>query len=413
MMRETKKDQRQSRGPQVYPDYEQKNRKVQREQKRPYVQQTQKEKQKKQYGVRMQRNQKKQLEMRRRRRNRILGCIGLVLLLAVGFGGVKLYAAMREWQGKAEKSDFVASAEKSTESEDDKAVNIAVFGTDEDGFRSDVNIVVNYTPKTGEVHLISVPRDTRVTMTDEMIRYLEEKGKYVPDKTGVYGQCKLTEVHAYAGEGNRIAFSVAMLEDFLDIQIDYYVKVNLEAFRELVDAVGGVEFNVEDRLYYSDPVQGLYIDLYPGEQLLDGKKAEMLVRFREGYAQKDLKRIQVQQDFMKAFMEQVTQNETLLKNMNDIIKLALEYTETDMPLSKALHYAKYISKLDVSSVTMDTIPGEGRSYFEPDEEGVAELISYRFYDGDKPSYMTEGDTTEEESLNEDSLEEDTEADMQE
>lgn len=407
-MRETKKDLWQDRRPQVYPDYEQKNRKVQKGQNPPYAQHTQKEVQQKIHGVRMQRNRQKQLEMRRRRRNRILVCIGIVLLLIVGFGGIKLYAAMKEWQSKAEKSDFVASAEKVAESEDDKAVNIAVFGTDEEGFRTDVNIVINYTPKTGEIHLISVPRDTRVTMTDDMIEYLEEKGKYVPDKTGVYGQCKLTEVHAYAGEGNRIAFSVAMLEDILDIQIDYYVKVNLAAFRELVDAVGGVEFYVEDRLYYSDPVQGLYIDLYPGEQLLDGKKAEMLVRFREGYAQKDLKRIQVQQDFMKAFMEQVTKNETLLKNVDDLIKLTLEYTETDMPLSKALHYAKYISKLDFSSMTMDTIPGDGGSYFEPDEEGVDELISYRFYGGEKPSYMTDGNEIEDESL-----EEDTQADMQE
>ena len=410
-MRETKKDQRRGKGPQIYPDYEQKKRKLQKGQQPPYAQSTKKEKQRKVQGVRMQRNRQKQMAAKRRRRNGILICVGVFLLLAIGLGGIKLYAAMREWQGKAEKSDFTASADKSTEAEDSQAVNIAVFGTDEDGFRADVNIVINYTPKTGEVHLISVPRDTRVTMTDDMIEYLEEKGKYVPDKTGVYGQCKLTEVHAYAGEGNRAAFSVAMLEDILDVPIDYYIKVNLNAFRELVDAVGGVDFDVQDRLYYTDPVQGLYIDLYPGEQHLDGKKAEMLVRFREGYAQKDLKRIQVQQDFMRAFMEQATKNEMLLKNMDDMIRVALDYTETDMPLSKALHYAKYISKLELSSMTMDTIPGDGGSYFEADEEGVEELVSYRFYGGEKPTYMMDADELAEDM--EEDTEENIDEDMQE
>ncbi len=361
----------------------------------------------KQHGVRMQRNRLRQQQLRRKRRKRIIGCFVLALLFTIGFGGVKFYAAIRNWQNKAEKSDFTASAEKSKKPEDDKAVNIALFGTDADGFRSDVNIVVNYTPSTGEVHMISVPRDTRVTMTKEMTDYLEEKGKYVPDKAGEYGECKLTEVHAYAGEGNRSAFSVAMLEDFLDIKIDYYVKINLNAFRELVDIIGGVDFNVEERLYYSDPVQGLYIDLYPGEQHLDGKKAEMLVRFREGYAQKDLKRIQVQQNFIKAFMEQAIQNEILMKNMNDIVKLVMKYVETDMSFSKAVHYAKYIPKLDMSAMTMDTIPGEGRAYFEPDEEGTAELISYRFYGGEKPAYMVD-ETSDENEENRENIDEEIE-----
>ena len=89
-----------------------------------------------------------------------------------------------------------------------------------------------------------------MVMTDDMIAYLEKNGRTVPEANGVYGQCKLTEVHAYAGEGNRSTFSVAMLEEILGIDIDYYVKVDLDAFKDIVDAVGGVEFDVQERLYY-------------------------------------------------------------------------------------------------------------------------------------------------------------------
>lgn len=120
--------------------------------------------------------------------------------------------------------------------------------------------------------MISVPRDTRVVMTDDMIAYLEKNGRTVPQANGVYGQCKLTEVHAYAGEGNRSTFSVAMLENILGIDIDYYVKVDLDAFKDIVDAVGGVEFDVQERLYYSDPAQGLYIDLYPALSCWMGRR---------------------------------------------------------------------------------------------------------------------------------------------
>ncbi|HIY03533.1 MAG TPA: LCP family protein [Candidatus Anaerotignum merdipullorum] len=341
------------------------------------------EEQRRKLGARMQRNRQRQMEMRRRRRrNEILLCVVLALILVGAFGAAKLYASLQTWQGRAEQSDFVATADASSEVED-TILNVAVFGTDGDGFRTDVNMVASFNVTEKALHIISVPRDTRVTMTDEMISYLEQNNRTVPRANGVYGQCKLTEVHAYAGEGNRNAFSVAMLEEILGIKIDYYVKIDLDAFREIVDAVGGVEFNVEERLYYSDPEQGLYIDLYPGLQVLDGEKAEQLVRFREGYAQKDLKRIEVQQEFLKAFVEQVCSSQTILSHLDSLIRIGLEKTETNMPISTALQYAQYATQLDLTQMTMDTIPGEGGSYFDMDEEGTKELIAWRIY-GEEP-----------------------------
>lgn len=408
-MGENRTDYQHRRRRPVHPQYEQEQRRGSRterlrEQRYAEEEMRMQQEQRRRVGARMQRNHQKQMEMRRRRkRGEIILCVLLVVILAGAFGAAKLYASLKLWEGKAEKSDFVASADVSTEAKD-QLLNIALLGTDGDGFRTDVNIVASLNLTTKEVHLISVPRDTRVVMTDDMIAYLEKNDRTIPQANGVYGQCKLTEVHAYAGEGNRSTFTVAMLEEILGIDIDYYVKVDLDAFKDIVDAVGGVEFDVQERLYYSDPAQGLYIDLYPGPQVLDGEKAEMLVRFREGYAQKDLKRIEVQQEFLKAFISQVCSSDKIMSNLDSYIKIFMEKVESDMPVATALKYAGYIKEIDPAAITTDTIPGEGGAYFDMDEEGTKELVDYRIYGKEPPAYMTDDGTetdglTDEETTN--------------
>lgn len=328
-----------------------------------------------------QKMQHRRREERRRRRRSILLVVFLILILAGAYAAAKFYVAMDQWQSKAEKPDFVAAAAAPTEIEDE-IINVAVFGTDEDGFRTDVNILVSFNTTTKELHLISVPRDTKVTLTPEMIDYLEENNKYVPDKTGVYGQCKLTEVHAYAGKENRNAFSVAMLEEILGVQIDYYVKINLDAFCQIVDAIGGVDFDVPIDMYWDMRDNGgPLINLKAGMQHLDGDKAEQLVRFRYGYASMDLGRIQTQQKFIQALLEKVCSTDTILKNINELIRIALDCTESDITLSEALKYVKYIKDISPERMTMDTIPsiGDPGAYFDMDPEGTKELIEQRIY----------------------------------
>ena len=320
---------------------------------------------------------------RKQRRRSILIVLGLVAILLGAFGFSKLYVMYKTWQGKAETSDYSpytisVGAAKEVDREEE-IINVAVFGSDEEGYHTDVNIVASFHTITKELHLISVPRDTRVVMSPQMTSYLKENGRTVPQQNGVYGQCKLTEVHAYAGEGNRCTLSVAMLEELLDIKMDYYIKVDLTAFKEIVDAIGGVDMEVEQRLYYEDPEQDLYIDLYPGFQHLDGDKAEQLVRYRDGYAQKDLKRIEVQQDFMRTLIEKVCSTDTILKNTSALAEIVLDKTESDITLTDALKYVKYLKDINPSEMTTDTIPGEGGKYFDADVQGTKALIAQRIY----------------------------------
>ena len=332
-------------------------------------------------------------EQKKRRRRSILLVIALILVLVGAYAAAKVWVKMDQWQGKAENSDFVVSASDQEKIKD--VINVAVLGTDEDGFRADVNMLVSFNTTTKELHMISVPRDTRVVLTDEMIEYLEENDEYVPNRNGVYGQCKLTEVHAYAGEGNRCTFSVAMLEELLDVQIDYYVKFDLTAFKKVVDAVGGVDFYVPMNMYWDmTDTGGPLINLREGMQHLGGDKAEQLVRFRDGYAQKDLKRIEVQQEFITALIEKVCSSETLMSKLDDLVEVVLDCTESDVTVTEALKYVKYVKDLDPAKITSDTVPGEGGSYFDMDEEGTKELIDWRIH-GIEPVVEETDDMTNE------------------
>ena len=335
---------------------------------------------------------KRRAEQKKRQKRSILLVAALILILVGAYAAAKIWVKMDQWQGKAENSDFVVAASEQEKIKD--VINVAVLGTDEDGFRSDVNMVVSFNTNTKELHMISVPRDTRVRLTDEMIRYLEKEDEYVPNRNGVYGQCKLTEVHAYAGEGNRCTFSVAMLEHLLDIEIDYYVKFDLTAFKKVVDAVGGVDFYVPMNMYWDmTDTGGPLINLREGMQHLDGDKAEQLVRFRDGSAQKDLKRIQVQQEFITALIEKVCSSQTLMSKLDDLVEVVLDCTESDVTVTEALKYVKYVKDLDPAKITSDTVPGEGGSYFDMDEEGTKELIDWRIH-GIQPVAETDDMTNE-------------------
>ncbi|MBS4960241.1 MAG: LCP family protein [Clostridiales bacterium] len=260
--------------------------------------------------------------------------------------------------------------------------NIAAFGVDKDGVRTDVAFVVSMDRKEKTIAMLNIPRDTRVVMTDQMIREIEQRGGNVPVRDGVTGMCKFNEVHAYAGKDHRNEYSVKMLEDLLGIHIDNYIKVNTEAFREIVDAVGGVDIDVPMDMHYEDPYQDLYIHLEAGPQHLDGAKAEQLVRFRKGYANQDLGRIETQQVFMKALLQKIMSTENLLKGLPSIIKTVFQYVDTDLSIGDCLNLVSFLNDFEMENMSTETLPGTGGSYFDIDEEATEEIVHRIFYTSD-------------------------------
>ena len=92
-----------------------------------------------------------------------------------------------------------------------------------------------------------------------------------------------------------------LLEKSLCIRINFSVIMDLDGFRGIVDAIGGVEMNITSPMVYDDPAQGLYINIPVGYQTLDGEAAEHFIRFRHDYIQGDLGRVNAQKMFLSAF----------------------------------------------------------------------------------------------------------------
>lgn len=228
------------------------------------------------------------------------------------------------------------------------------------GTRSDVMILVSFDPETKEVGLLSIPRDTRV---------------YIPEK--VFSYEKIAHAHAYGGPD----LAVKTAEGFLDVPIHYYVRVDFEAFKKAVDALGGVDVDVPQDMYYSDPYQNLLIDLKKGPQLLNGDQALQLVRYRQ-YNNGDIGRIGVQELFLKALVKKAASLSGVLK-IPELIRTLSPYVKTDLSTEDILNLANMALGVKPENVKMAWIPGTDKyiddgqgelSYWLADREETNKLV---------------------------------------
>ncbi len=242
-------------------------------------------------------------------------------------------------------------------------INALVCGINEN--LTDTMIYVRYDVNSGKIAMMSIPRDTYVT-NDYCIGH------------------KLNAIY----RGKNVVPLVEEIQELLDVKIDYYLIFDTEMVHELVDAVGGVEIEVPMRMKYDDPTQNLHIDLQKGLQVLNGKQAEMFVRFRHnndmtvGYSMGDLDRTKVQQTFIKAFAKTALSASNIPK-YPELIKIALEHTDTNVTVREALKYATDAAKIDVENIISLTAPGEAKyidnlSYFVLDEDETRKVIKEQF-----------------------------------
>lgn len=242
-------------------------------------------------------------------------------------------------------------------------INALVCGINEN--LTDTMIYVRYDVNSGKIAMMSIPRDTYVT-NDYCIGH------------------KLNAIY----RGKNVVPLVEEIQELLDVKIDYYLIFDTEMVHELVDAVGGVEIEVPMRMKYDDPTQNLHIDLQKGLQVLNGKQAEMFVRFRHnndmtvGYSMGDLDRTKVQQTFIKAFAKTALSASNIPK-YPELIKIALEHTDTNVTVREALKYATDATKIDVENIISLTALGEAKyidnlSYFVLDEDETRKVIKEQF-----------------------------------
>lgn len=285
--------------------------------------------------------------------------------------------------------------EKEKEIEKPDSVNALLIGFDKSNGLSDVVMVAHLDTETNQVKLISLPRDLLIDFRKSGFDKIKQKNNIKAS------YCKLTEVYSNAGwDDDALLVVKDVVEEITQLEIDYTAAVNIDGFKAIVDAIGGVEFYVPQRMHYTDRVQGLYIDLHEGLQLMDGDKAEQLVRNRKYSGSPDLKRIKVQQDFLIAMSNKILKIRDFDK-ITDLASTVYGLLKTDFGLVTANEYVSYIFDLNLSELLTSenriTVPSDGTKmnhiwYQTWDKQEVLDSIDELL--NKKPETPEETDTDE-------------------
>ena len=242
---------------------------------------------------------------------------------------------------------------------EDEYKNFVVLGTDFDETRTDLILFCQYSVSDNSLNVIQIPRDTRI-LTDRSNK----------------------KINSVYGRRNGIKYVKQEVESIVGIYPDNHIVLNFKGFKELVDALGGVEFNVPMRMYYTDPAQNLTIDLKPGKQVLNGEKAEMFMRFRQnnngtGYADGDIGRLRAQRDFYRATVDKIVGFDGIV-NIKSLMEVVGDNLKTDFTISDLFEHIDALRNIDPDAVNVYMLPGKGEYITE--NEG---LVSYYIYDKEK------------------------------
>jgi len=261
----------------------------------------------------------------------------IAVLLAGIIAGSAAFGYLFLNQGSTGTGD---STENSSTDSLNKRISFLLIGADkrpgQTSYNTDTIIVASVDPDTKLISLLSIPRDTRVS--------LPGSNSYV----------KINSVVMY----RRITELMDEVTELTGIPLDGYVVTNFDGFKSIIDTVGGIELDVEMDMYKEtgDEVDGV-IDLKAGEQHLNGTQALQYARFR-GDSSADIGRTARQQKVLKAVAKAVLQPSTIIK-LPKLIPQINEVVETDLKLADILRLSKAAAAFDSSNMVNQTLPGYG------------------------------------------------------
>lgn len=261
-------------------------------------------------------------------------------------------------------------------------INILLLG--ESGYEDDYKLtdsimIVSYNPQTQQASMLSVPRDTYV-------------GKRNKD-TATANYLASYKVNSVYRNGTNIPEAIERIEEVVGVDIDNYVLIDTSAIVQIVDAIGGVRFNVPIDMNYDDTNQNLHIHLQAGEQLIDGAKAEQLLRFRhnqdwtsypEEYGDNDLGRMRTQREFIQATLKQLIKFENITKVL-DLLNIVFDNIKTDLSLETIKYYIPYAFKFDMNNIKSGMVPGENEKcngiwIYIPNKKETKQVVDELFTD---------------------------------
>ena len=338
----------------------------------------------------MSNNKKLKEKKQKRKGRRIFGKIVLILLLIIIIlAGIFAYKVYKNGGGLT----GIVTTLVGTDPE--KIKNLPDFyclllGKSE--AMTDTIMVAKYSPSTGNAALLSIPRDSFVgsnpntaTASDK----INSKYQISPQRT------------------------IDAVNELTGLNLKYYITVDTKALRDLVDAIGGVYFDVPIKMDYDDSSQDLYIHLEPGYQLLDGEKAEWLVRFRHNnngtsysyeYGDNDLGRMRTQREFLMAVAKQTLKLENITK-VNDILNVIEQEVETNIDFDTMMEYAPALLNINADNIQTNMLPGtpqycNGVAVYLVDKDEAKDVVNELFLTSSNTSTNDQENTISNEVANE-------------
>lgn len=315
-----------------------------------------------------QRQKKKNITTQRKQIYIIIAIITIILLTATGVLGVKIAKNGLSFKGMLMTS--IGQDEKDIQNLDPFYCLVMGISEDIEAKLTDTIMLCAYYPNEQKVSILSIPRDTFVgnsTTSADSYDKINALYQTSPEKT------------------------LEAVRNLTGIDVRNYVVISNNALRDVVDEIGGVYFDVPMNMNYDDWGQKLHINLKKGYQLLDGDKAEQLVRFRHNndgttypseYGTQDIGRMRTQREFLKAAATQILSGNNIFK-IDDIMQVVFENIETNLKMEDIIKYIPSATEFNPENIQSEMLPGVADyigvlSFYVNDEEETNALVSSLF-----------------------------------
>jgi len=301
---------------------------------------------------------------RKARRRRIVLIVLAVVLLLLAGGGVAAYAFIRSTNDTIHPSqvDQAKVAPVIVPKAPGQPFYMVIMGEDtrpgEEQARSDTLIVAHVDPQTKTVAMMSIPRDSRVTIPG-------------------HGTDKINSAAQLGGP----ALTIKTVTAFTGLPISHYVVLDFNGFKSIVDAMGGVTLDVPfriDDVMAANHVRSAQV-IEKGVQKLDGAHALTFVRARHQFPSQDIQRMANQQYFMKELVKQAKQQAANPFKTFAIVNAFARAVKTDLTIQELAGLAIDFKGMQDSDMQTVTMPGgdktiNGISYIIPDISGMKEIV---------------------------------------
>ncbi len=291
---------------------------------------------------------------------------GLGGLGAAALGAVLLYSAWERppvaaaqpelWDRETQTPAVSASARPAAESgkafdtaRQDGVYTMLLAGSDDGTGNTDTIMVGKLDTVRHTANFVSIPRDTLINVNTP-VRKLNSVYWGAVNNGGVGSEALLRHIKKLVG-----------------FDVDCYAVIDLDAFQRAVDAMGGIWYEVPQRMYYD---QGPVIDLEPGYQKLSGEQAMWLCRYRSGYVNGDIDRISVQHDFLKAAADQFIQLGRI-PNVPQVAAILAQSMDTNLSAANMAWFARQLMRCKSEDI---------RFYTAPNTPAFVRDLSYTFLD---------------------------------